>query len=99
MLLNNGLLINPFTKSFLEDKLSYITINGGQNIRAKVRHEDLLSFTWFYDNIQVFKDTGGGRNELFDFSSSSVAHNAFICEDMKYTTPEYIDWTTINNVT
>ncbi len=84
--------------AFLEDShsLSYITVNGGSNIHSKIRHCDLLSFTWYYDGKQIFCDTGGGKTPCDEFAASAVAHNAFICDGGNYTTPDYSDWTTID---
>lgn len=79
--------------AFLDDGLSYITLNGGSNIHAKVKHCDVLSFTWNYNNKQIFYDAGGGKGTCEVFASSAVAHNAFICDDYDYITPDYEDWT------
>ena len=86
--------------AFLEDKdsTSYITINGGSNTHSRIRHCDLLSFTWYYDGQQIFYDAGGGSDVCEKYANSSIAHNAFICEETEYITPDYDDWTTIDEV-
>ncbi|SEH27913.1 heparinase II/III domain-containing protein [Selenomonas sp. KH1T6] len=86
--------------AFLEDdkSLSYITINGGANTHSNRKHCDLLSFTWYYDGAQIFYDAGGigQKHNLEEYANSSIAHNAFICDDMNYVIPEYSDWTTMD---
>lgn len=83
----------------LEDSksVSYITIHGGSNINSPNRHCDLLSFTWNYGGEQVFYDAGSvGRNDsLEEYVSSSVAHNGYLCDLMNYVTPDYSDWTAV----
>ena len=84
--------------AFLEDKnsLSYITIGGGKNTKATYRHCDLLSFTWTYDGVPIFLDSGAGRGQLDLYAVSAIAHNALICDDADYVTPNYMDWTAID---
>lgn len=86
--------------AFLNDKnnLSYITVNGGSNVRSDFRHCDLLSFTWWYDNIQIFTDSEGGRDSLAEFAVSAMAHNGVIVDDLNYVTPSYDDFTTFEDV-
>lgn len=90
---------NSSNIAFLEDEksISYITINGGSNVHSNIRHCDLMSFIWNYDSKQIFYDAGGtGRLlNLEEYVSSSVAHNGFICDDINYVTPEYNDFTAI----
>lgn len=94
-----NLILRTSNIAFLEDEnsISYITVNGGSNIHAPCKHSDLLSFTWYYDGRQIFFDAGNGLNECEEYSSSDIAHTAFICEDAKYVIPEYSDWTTIDS--
>ena len=86
--------------AFLEDEksISFISINGGSNVHSQHRHCDLLSFTWNYDGVQVFCDAGGVGlgNVLEEYVSSCVAHNGFICNNINYVTPDYEDWTAID---
>jgi len=86
--------------AFLEDEqsLSYITVNGGSNIHSSWKHCDQLSFTWFYDGRQIFLDSEGGNSQCADFARSAIAHNAFICDEIDYITPDYADWTSIHRV-
>ncbi|MBO6294065.1 MAG: heparinase II/III family protein [Selenomonas sp.] len=95
-----NLILRESNLCFLEDgkSISYLTINGGSNVNSTNRHCDLMSFTWNYDGTQVFYDAGGvGRNDPFEeYVSSSIAHNGFICDELNYVTPDYSDWTAID---
>lgn len=84
--------------AFLEDPSteSYITINGGSNIRSSCRHCDLLSYTWFYAGERVFCDAGGDDKSYRQYAASAVAHNGFLCDYSDYITPSYDDWTSID---
>jgi hypothetical protein len=77
---------------------SYITIQSGPDIHATLKHCDLLSFTFFYDNQQIILDSQGGNGQLADFAQSAIAHSALIMDDKDYSSPTYIDWTTMDNV-
>lgn len=86
--------------AFLNDKndLSYITVNGGSNVHSDYKHCDLLAFTWWYDNVQVFTDSEGGRAPLDEFAGSAMAHNGIIVDDLNYVIPSYEDFTAIDTV-
>lgn len=75
----------------------YITIGGGSNIHSPFRHCDLLSFTFRYDGRQLIWDAGGGTGELADYARSALAHSAFICDEADYVTPDYADWTVLDD--
>lgn len=96
---NSNLILNSSNIAFLEDSdsLSYITICGGSNIRSDYRHCDLLSFTWFYDNHQLFVDAGGGTGDISEYSLSALAHNTLIVDNKNYVTPDHNDWTCIEH--
>lgn len=81
-----------------ENNMAYITVNGGSNIHSDFKHCDLLSFTWWYDNVQVFVDSEGGKDILAEFAGSAIAHNGFIVDDLNYVVPSYTDFTTIYDV-
>lgn len=95
----SNLILNSSNIAFLEDStsLSYITVCGGSNVRSNYRHCDLLSFTWFYDNRQLFVDAGGGTGDLSEYSLSSLAHNTLVVDDKNYVTPDHDDWTCIEH--
>lgn len=96
---NSNLILKSSNIAFLEDpnSLSYLTVCGGSNIHSNYRHCDLLSFTWFYDNHQLFVDAGGGAGDLSEYSLSALAHNTVVVDDKNYVTPDYDDWTCIEH--
>lgn len=81
-----------------ENDLAYITVNGCSNTRSNYKHCDLLSFTFWYDNVQVFMDSEGGVDNLAEFASSAMAHNGIIIDDLNYMIPSYNDFTAIETV-
>ena len=95
-----NLILQTSNFAVLEDEasVSYITVGGGKNIHAARRHCDLLSFTWWYDGKQIFCDAGDGLADCEQYANMPIAHTAFICENHDYVTPDYSDWTTIDDV-
>ena len=84
--------------AIMEDDISHLTLNGGSNIHSNWKHCDLLSFTWSYAGKRIFCDAGGTGGVMAPYVASSVAHSAFICENLDYATPDYEDWTSIDEV-
>jgi len=76
---------------------AYITIGGGSNVHSSYRHCDLLSFTFRYNGKQLVWDAGGGKSGLADYARSAVAHSALICDEIDYVTPDYKDWTALDD--
>ncbi|MGX9965218.1 heparinase II/III domain-containing protein [Roseomonas sp. F4] len=76
---------------------AYITIGGGSNVHSSYRHCDLLSFTFRYDGKQLVWDAGGGKDGLADYARSAVAHSALFCDEIDYVTPDYADWTALDD--
>jgi hypothetical protein len=95
-----GSLINLSSNfAVLSERGAYITIGGGSNINSPYRHCDLLSFTFRYQGRQIIWDAGGGKEDLADYARSAVAHSAFFCDEIDYVTPDYPDWTTLEDFT
>jgi len=93
-----GTFIKPESNlAVISTDTSYITVNSGTNIHAKVKHCDLLSFEFCYDKQWLVLDSEGGDAPLDEFSISSVAHSALLCDDLDYTQPTYIDWTAMDD--
>ena len=83
--------------AILSDSGAYITIGGGSNVHSSFRHCDLLSFTFRYDGQQLVWDAGGGHDGLADYARSAVAHSALFCDEIDYITPDYGDWTVLDD--
>lgn len=83
--------------STLSGDNAYITIGGGSNVHSSFRHCDLLSFTFRYDGKQLVWDAGGGKSELADYARSAVAHSALFCDEADYITPDFADWTALED--
>lgn len=81
-----------------ENNFAYITVNGGSNVHSDYKHCDLLSFTWWYDNVQVFTDSEGAKDPLYEYARSAMAHNGIIVDDQNYVSPSHEDFTTIETV-
>jgi hypothetical protein len=81
----------------LSSDAAYITIGGGSNVHSSFRHCDLLSFTFRYDGRQLVWDAGGGTRGLADYARSAVAHSALFCDEINYVTPDYGDWTALDD--
>ena len=84
--------------AILENDLSYISVGTGNPYKSNHRHDDLMSFSWFYNGMSVFLDGGSSPSpEIYKYISSSFAHNTIFCSDKNYTIPSYLDFTTIKS--
>jgi hypothetical protein len=59
----------------------------------------LLSFTFHYDGRTIVFDGGGGgdKEHLSDYARSAVAHSALLCDESDYITPDYNDFTAMED--
>lgn len=94
----SGIFIKPESNlAVINMEPAFISINSGTNIHANIKHCDLLSFQFCYDNAWLIADGEGGEDSMMDYAISSVAHSALLCDDKDYAQPNYIDWTTIDS--
>jgi hypothetical protein len=93
---NDNLILTDGNFAVLQNRLAYITVNGGSKIHSPFKHADEMSFTFRYDGHSYITDAGGGRGVLGDYAQSQEAHSAFYVSDLEYMLPEdSLDFSTL----